>query len=160
MTEEKLFSLDEAQGEFAKSIYNGIWGLLDKSNRSVDDDEIMLLSAFASLYHWKQYGSSVHFQRGYWMISRVYQALGEADLAISWAQKCLAITEIQSSEMADFDLAFAQEGLARAFALGGELEKAEIHYQQAIKLGEEIQDPEDKKIFLGDLHNGDWYGLI
>lgn len=159
MTEEKLYSLDESQREFAKSIYNGIWGLLEKPDRSANENEIMLLSAFASLYHWKQFGSSVHFQRGYWMISRVYQALGDANQALYWAKKCQAITDNQSSDMEDFDLAFAQEGLARAYALSEDLEKAKEHYQKAVNLGEAIQGPEDKKIFQGDLNSGGWFGL-
>jgi len=156
MNDEKKFSLEEAQVVFAKSISNGIWGLLEKTSRSAHDDEILLLSAFASLYHWRQFGSHVHFQRGYWMISKVYHVLGHPDQALLWAKKCQAITDDQSSDMEDFDLAYAQEGLARAYALNGDLDQAEFHYQKARSLGEAIADLEDKKIFLDDLQANDW----
>jgi tetratricopeptide (TPR) repeat protein len=160
MTEDKKITLQEAHEKFAKSTFNSIWGLLDKGDRSASEDEDMLLSAFASLYHWKQIGTDVHLQRGYWMVSKVYHTHGDADKALSWAIKCSEITEKSAGEMKDFDLAYAQEGLARAYLLTGDLEKAKIHYKSAVKLGEKIKDPEDKRIFDGDIQAGNWEELF
>ena len=157
MTEK--YSLEEAHQKFAKTIFNGIWSLLEKPDRSPAEDEEMLMRAFASAYHWKQFGTEVHFQRGYWMISKVYQALGKADPALEWAHKCAEITKSHSSVMEDFDLAFSQEALARSYALAGNHEQAAVHYQRAAKLGAQIKDPEDQEIFLGDFKGGDWYGF-
>ncbi|NQS91289.1 MAG: hypothetical protein HQ574_02685 [Chloroflexi bacterium] len=75
------------------------------------------------------------------MLSRVYIALGK------------------SEEMEDFDLAFAQEGLARAYALTGKLGLAKIHLSKPTLLGKQIEDPEDRQIFEEDLNGGDWYQL-
>ncbi len=61
--------------------------------------------------------------------------------------------------MAEFDLAFAQEALARAYALAGDQDLAREHLKVVEKLGRAIQDKEDQKIFLGDLNSGDWYGI-
>jgi len=91
------------------------------------------------------------------MISKVYNTLGEADHALTWANKCSEVTAKNLSDMKDFDLAYAQESLARAYALFSNHKKAEKHYKQAADLGEKIQDPEDQKIFLGDQKSGDWY---
>lgn len=62
-------------------------------------------------------------------------------------------------EMADFDLAFAQEVLARAYALAGEIQLAREHLKAAEELGHAVQDNEDQRIFLEDLNSGDWYGI-
>ncbi len=62
--------------------------------------------------------------------------------------------------MADFDHTFAQEGLARVFALSGNLEKAEIHHKRAAELGQLIKGPEDKQIFLNDFEGGEWFGIV
>jgi len=159
MSEDNQTALRETQLKFAKSIFNGIWDLLEKTDRTPLEDEDLLIGAFASLYHWKQVGTAVNFQRGYWMISRVYQTLGEKSQALAWALKCQAATEENLAEMEDFDLAFAQEGLARAYALNGDLKKAQEHYLLAAELGEQIKDPEDKEIFLRDLQGGDWFQL-
>lgn len=155
---EKI-TLDEAQEKFAKSCWNAIWPLLDKTDRTPSEDEELLLYAFTSLYHWKQIGTVVNLQRGYWMISKVYQVLGKAEPAQAWAEKCARVTSDFPTAMKDFDLAYAEEALARSYALAGKLEPAREHHRQAVKLGKQIKDPEDKKVFLGDFEGGDWFGL-
>jgi tetratricopeptide (TPR) repeat protein len=159
MNDETRFTLSQAHLEFAKSIYNSIWELLEKEDRSQEEDQEMLLAAYASLYHWTKVGTAVHHQRGSWMISRVHQSLGEAELSLAWAYRCLEISETHSSVMEDFDLAYAQEALARAYALAGDQEKALHHWQKAASLGERIEDKEDKEIFEGDFQGGNWYQL-
>jgi hypothetical protein len=159
MSTEKVTPDPALQLYYAKSIFNGIWDLLEKADRSPAEDEQMLLRAFASLYHWTQVGTALHIQRGYWMISRVYQTLRDAHQALEWAKKCQVITDQNMTDMEDFDLAFAQEGLARAFALNAVLDQARVHYQKAVELGKAIQDPEDRKHFQNDLKGGEWYQL-
>ena len=160
MTEEKLLSLKKAQIEFAKITNNQVWGLLDKANRTPAEDEEMLLTAYASLYHWSKAGTAVNIQRGYWMLGKVYISLGKSKPALEASIRCKDLSDNNPDEMNDFDLAFAQELLARAYALSGDLKEAEKQYKLAVDLGEKIQDPEDQKIFLGDLHGGDWFQLI
>ncbi len=159
MNKEKRITLPEAQEQFAKSIYNRIWGLLEKKDRTPSGDEDLLLSAYASLYHWKIIGTVINLQRGYWMLSRVYQTLNQVEQALEWALKCQEITEENSAEMEDFDLAFAREGLARAFALAGDLDQARENYDLAAELGKIIKDPEDQQVFMKDFNSGNWYEL-
>jgi tetratricopeptide (TPR) repeat protein len=159
MSDEKRFTLSQAHQKFAKSTFNSIWELLEKEDRSQEEDQEMLLAAYASLYHWTKVGTAIHYQRGSWMISKVHQSLGEAEPSLAWAFRCLEISETHSSEMEDFDLAYAQEALARAYALAGDQEKALYHWQQAANLGERIKDPEDKEIFEGDFRGGNWHQL-
>ncbi len=159
MSEEKKYTLDQAQLEFAKKSFNSIWSLLENPQRTQDEEREMLLAAFTSLYHWRKAGTAVHEQRGSWMISRVYQTLGNPEGALEWAQRCLEISEDFPSEMEDFDLAYAQEALARAYALSGNQEKAQEHWTQASNLGKQIKDPDDQRIFLEDFKSGPWYHL-
>jgi len=159
VSKDQLYTLSEAHQHFAKSSFNRVWELLENKARSPEEDQEMLLAAHASLYHWTKAGTAVHYQRGSWMISRVHQALREPEPCLAWALQCLEITEDHPSDMEDFDLAYAQEGLARAYALAGDQEKALRHWQQAAELGEKITDPEDRKIFLADFKAGNWYQL-
>ena len=159
MDKAKKFTLEEAQKEFAKSTNHRVWDLLEKPDRSPVEDEEMLLAAMTSLYHWKQVGTAVHDQRGRWILSRVFIGLGKSQAALEQAEKCVAVTQSFPDEMKDFDLAFAQEGLARAYAMVGDLDKATKHHQFASKLGEGIKNPEDKEIFMADLQGGNWFGL-
>ena len=117
----------------------------------------MLLAAHTSLYHWLQIGTAVNAQRGHWLLLRVYILLGLSQNAVEHALRCQEITENKPEEMQDYDLAFAQETLARAYALVGDKVKAQEYLELAEKLGQAIQDKEDKDIFTGDLNSGDWY---
>ncbi len=153
-------SLQEAHLKFAKSTNNRVWELLEKTGRTPSEDQEMLLAAQASLYHWLNAGTAVHAQRGCWILSRVYITLNRAEPALEWALKCQEITENSLSEMEDFDLAYAQESIARAYAQAGDQEQAEKHYALAAKLGKNIADPEDQQIFMNDLKGGDWYDLF
>ena len=159
MSEEKNESLKEKHLQFAKSTNNRVWELLEKNRRSPAEDQEMILSAFASLYHWMNAGTAVNTQRAYWMLSSVYQVLNKSEDALDWALKCQVITERYTHKIEDFDLAFAQEGLARAYALSGDHKRAKRHYDQAVSFGELIQDPEDKLTFENDLQDGNWFKL-
>lgn len=159
MNPKPNYTLLEARQELAKRSNQQFWELLETSDRTSTEDEDLLLAAYASLYLWKAVGTAAHTQRGYWLVARAFISLQQADDAIIWAEKCLKITEEYPEEMEDFDLAYAEESLARAYALAGMIDQAQRHRAEAETLGEQIKDEEDRKIFWGDFQAGDWYQL-
>jgi len=159
MSDEKTFTESEAHLYFAKQ-YNGkTWELLDKPDRTSEENEMMLDYAHASLAHWRVAGTAVHHQRGEWMIARVYTVLGNGEQAHRHARRVADLTESHRSELSDFDFAFAYEGLARAYALNGEKVEAKKIIGMAQKAGEAIADKEDRDIFFADFNGGAWYGV-
>lgn len=159
MDDEKLYTLAEAHGEFARQLNGEVWELLDTTDRSTVDDERMLYAAWASAYHWLQAGTAVHQQRAEWLLARVYTVLGNAPEAMEHARRCLELTETSSSEMAPFDLAYACEAVARANALAHDEHEAIRYLELAREAGTRITSAEDRQIFEGDLNSGDWYGI-
>jgi tetratricopeptide (TPR) repeat protein len=159
MGDEERFSEEEAQRHFAVKLNNQVWELLEKPDRSRQDDELMLLAAHASYYHWLQVGTAVHQQRGEWLIARVYTTLGDAPAALRHAARCLKLTQEYAGVMADFDVAFAYESVARANAAAGNLEKAMHYAQLAEQAGQAIVDEDDRRIFLDDFYGGEWNGV-
>lgn len=159
MSEDEKYTLQEAHEKFAKAFNSRVWELLGKTDRSQAEDEELLMALYASLYHWRQVGTAVHEQRGQWLFARVFAALGEPLKALEHARTCLEITQSEPSEMQDFDIAYAHEGMARAYAQTGEVHLAREHYEQAKAAGEAIEDPEDREIFFGDLNAGNWHGV-
>jgi hypothetical protein len=159
MTEEKTFNEAEAHRHFAIKFNGMTWDLLDKAERTREDDERMVLSAFASLRHWMEAGAGVHRQRGEWMIARVYSVLGTTERALYHANRCLELTEQYADEMEDFDRAYAHEAVARANAIAGNRDEARRYIALAQEAGEAIADGQSKEIFAGDLAGGDWAGL-
>jgi tetratricopeptide (TPR) repeat protein len=160
MDSEKLLTLDQAHDKFAKSLNGKTWDLLGKEDRTREEDELMVLSASASLYHWLQIGTAVHAQRGEWLLAHVYTMLRKNHPALEHALSCEELTIENRSEMKDFDLAYAEEGLARAYALQGDSEKAMQYYRLAEEKGAKIADPEDKEIFDGDFKSEPWFGMV
>jgi hypothetical protein len=129
-----------------RSTYFGVWELLEKPQRTPEEDDTMLNAAHASRYHWQQVGTPINLVRGEWQISRVYATLQRAEPALYHAQRCLTICLAHA--IGDFDLAFAYEALARASAISGDWERLRHFRQLAEQAGEAITDDDDKEIFL------------
>ena len=159
MNESKTYSLEEAHLYFAKMLNGKVWELLQKPDRSKQEDELMTYSAYASGFHWLMAGTGMHHQRAEWLIAHVYTELGETESALRHATRCYELTKEFEDLMKDFDRAYAYECLARANALAGNREEAVKYIQLAEKSGQVIENDEDKGIFLGDFNGGNWHGM-
>ena len=156
MSEEKTYTESEADLYFAKRFNGKTWELLEKQDRTKQEDELMIHSAHASCCHWLAAGTGLHHQRGEWLIARVYSVLGSAEAALRHANRCLELTRQHASLMADFDWAFAYEGVARAHAVAGHRDEAIKHIELAHKAGEAIKEDQDRKIFFAEFDGGNW----
>lgn len=154
-------SFDEttAHKHFAPRLNVECWNLLEKDNRTEDENRRMLMVAFASCYHWLSAGNDLNQQRGEWLIARTYAALGEADNCLKHALRCMEWTVKADESYQDFDIAYAHEMLARGYALTGQTEKATSSLAKAKELGNAIAGEEDRKYFFNDLAWGEWPGL-
>jgi hypothetical protein len=133
------------------------WALLGKENRDKVDNSRMIAYAKASLYHWQRSPEfkPVNEQQGEWMISHVYAVLENGDQSLYHAQKCWSITH--QLNLAGFDLAYANEALARAYAALSDSEKMNQFFLKAKSTGVNIEDKKDRELFLSDLHLGPWF---
>lgn len=147
LSEEKK----EMHRKIAINLFNHTWNLLDKEKRSIEENDEMIHAAHASRYHWGLIGEPINFERGEWQISRVYAVLGKAESAKYHAQRCLDICK--ENKIGDFDIAFAYEGLARAFALSKDKNQYEKYLQLAKEAGAKIAKKEDKEYFFSELNN-------
>ena len=141
--------LRELHEEFAKSAFNLTWDLLNKEDRTEQDEARMVHAAHASRFHWAEVGTPLHWLRGEWQISRVYSVLGRPGAAIRHAQSSLDLC--QANGIGDFDLAFAYEALARAYAIAGDTAKSQAYLRQAEQAGEEIDDEGNREYVAGEL---------
>src|SRR3990170_2975744 len=87
----------------AVDLFNFAWTLLDKQDRTADEDDTMVHAAHASRFHWGQVGTQVNLARGEWQVSRVYAVLGRAEPALWHARRCLE--HCRGAGGGDFDLA-------------------------------------------------------
>ena len=149
MTVQEPAPEPEWHRKMAVSLFNLVWDLLDKSERTTEEDDKMVHAAHASRYHWGEIGTPLELERGEWQISRVYAVLGRPEAALHHAHRCLAICE--ANRIGDFDLAFAYEGLARAYAAAGQFDKSLEYIRLGEQAGEQIEDEGNRKYFFDEL---------
>ena len=115
--------------EWAVRLFNETWDLIEKEDRTLDEDSQMLEKTYASLYHWRQCGTALNVARGHWQISRVHAIIGNGDPSLFHANQSLSICN--ENDIGDFDLAFAFEAMARANAVLGDKEQSNVSIAKA-----------------------------
>jgi hypothetical protein len=134
----------DEQRALAIQLYNTTWDLIDKPDRTRDDDDELLHRAHASRYHWGEVGTAANRARGEWICSRVYTVLGRAEPALHHARRCLELVESHPADMEEWDLPAAYEALARAHSLAGELEEARRYVELGRQATSRIEDANDR----------------
>jgi hypothetical protein len=148
--------------KMAKGCFNQTWDLIDKKDRTKEEETQMVHTAHASRYHWAALvsngkGTPLNLQRGEWQIARVYTILERAEPALYHANICLELTK--EHNIGDFDLGFAYEAMARASALAKNKDDFKKYYKLAQEAGEKIAKKDDKDYFFEDLEGGKWFGM-
>ena len=131
-------------------LFNQTWALMDKPDRTVEEDDAMLHMAHASAHHWRAEGAGAtanNLARSEWQVSRVYTVLGRAEPAGHHARRCLEIC--QANGIGDWDLAYAYEALARAASVAGDAAAAAGYVEQARAV--DIAEDEDRDLVRDDL---------
>jgi len=141
----------------AVQLFNATWDLIEKKDRSTDENLKMLHMAHASRYHWGEIGTPLEFNRGEWQISRVYCLLNHGESALFHGKN--ALRYCLDHQIGDFDLAFAYETIARASAVLGDEVKVKYYIEKAVEASKSIEKPEDLNYFMSELENVPGYFL-
>ena len=135
----------------AVAAFNSTWDILEVGDdeRSADATEEMVRRAYAAAYHWQRAEgyTTVNEARSLWMLSRVWRASGNGDMALHYAQRCWAVTE--ESNLIDFDLAYACDAMARALAMTGRSSEAFQWWERAMAV--EVKNDGDRQQLLSDI---------
>jgi len=135
--------------KLAADLFNEVWSLLEKRNRTSEEDDRMIHAAHASRFHWQDIGSPREWSIGEWQISRVYAVLRRAEPAIYHGQR--ALNWARDHSIGPFFIAYGYEALARAYAVAGDIDSAKKHIAEARKTATSIPDPADQKHLEDDL---------
>jgi hypothetical protein len=137
---------DATHRQLGVDLYNHVWMLLQKRERTRAETDEMIHTAHASRYHWSRVGTNANFARGEWLCSRVYATLGYGEAAARHAERCLALVQENGEGFEDWDLAAAYEALARAHAVLGHDGEARRYAALAAEQAARIEDEEDREI--------------
>jgi hypothetical protein len=149
MTKAPDFDTQAAHAYFSVQCFNSAWRLIDKPERTSEEDDEMLRLSQASLWHWTQRTdcSGRNLSVGYWQLSRICALLRQQQNAERYGRLALAHGEGEGP----FYSGYAYEALARAEAVAGNRDKVEEYLAAARRLAEQVSDPEEQKVLLDDL---------
>ena len=139
----------DVQRSLAADLFNYCWDLIEKEDRSDRETDLMIDAAHASRFFWEAVGEPVNHARGEWQISRAYAVAGRPEPSLHHAKRSLEICE--ANGIGDFDLAYAHEAMARAYAVAGEGSKSAEWAEKARRVLPEIADEDDRVQLLEDL---------
>jgi Tfp pilus assembly protein PilV len=137
--------MDERQA--AVDLFNAVWRQMERTDRTPDEDAAMVHMAHASVHHWAQAGTEVNLARGEWQVSRVYTVIGRGEPALWHAQRCLDLCT--RHDLDDWDLAYAHEAMARAYAVLCDAAACARHIALAREV--EIAEDDDRELVEKDL---------
>ena len=140
----------EEQRALGAELFNRAYALMEKADRTPDEDTEMLHCAHASAYHWAQVGSPANRSRSEWQCSRVYAVLGWVEPALHHARRCHEIVEAHPGEMEDWDLPAAYEALARAHMVAGDVAETQKWAELGRAATARIVDGEDRAVIEAD----------
>jgi hypothetical protein len=138
-----------AHRAFAKAAFNAAWDLIEKSDRTQDDDRRMLTLTFAARWHWGEVGTPENVAVSDWQVAHVASLLGETRLAQSYATA--AYDAARAQEMPDWLRASTAEGMARAHATAGDRAAYDRYAAEARELVATLDEEEDRELILGQL---------
>jgi hypothetical protein len=143
------FDVAAAHKYFSANCFNKAWDLIEKKNRTAEEDRLMVALNQTSIYHWLQRDdcTSENLSVGYWQASRIQALLSNAAEATYFAEVCF----FYSGALAPFYLGYAHEALARAHKLAGRAVDAKRHLAIALGLAANIGKKGDRDLLAADL---------
>jgi len=135
----------------AARLFSDVWRLMEMEDRSPDEDVLMVHQAHASLYHWLSAPGTGPAQvvRGEWLCSRVYAVLRRAEPALFHARRALEVCRRHG--IADWDLGYVYEALARAAAVAGDVAAGRKLLETAYAALSGIAGADDRELLMDDL---------
>ena len=143
------FDLAAAHKYFAADCFNKAWDLIERTERTPEDDRLMVALNQASLFHWLNRAdcTSENLSVGFWQASRIQALLGRTDEARRQAETCLSY----SHSLEPFYVGYAYEALARAEFMAGSSVKGNEHLQNARRHAASVENKDHQAMLLKDL---------
>lgn len=149
--EEEPFDPASVHRVFSSDAFNSAWELIEKEQRTEDEDEEMISLAHASAWHWTRRHDvrPKNLAISAWQLSRVYAEAGRFEEADRYARRSLAIC--QQDEVGPVFTGYAYEALARLAKATGELDTRDEWLALARAEAEKVGDKLDRNQLLSDL---------
>lgn len=135
--------------KYGATLFNRSWELIERADRTADEDAEMLLAAATSRWHWGQIGGPEEITGGDWQVAHVSSLLGFGDLARFFAERNLRVATDEQWD--GWRLASAHEGMARACSAAGDVDGRERHLARAQEALDREPDDENRQVIAEQL---------
>lgn len=151
MSSAPTFDATAAHRWYSATFFNQTWDLIDKADRSADENQQMVELCLASIAHWRlrEDCKPVNLSIGYWLAARVHSLIGRADEALRYAWLSLE----KGREQGAFFEGYAHEAIARAARLSGNETLKREHLDRAQTFLAQIDDEQSCEALRADLES-------
>jgi hypothetical protein len=135
----------------ADELFQYTWSLIERTDRTPDEDADMVNAAHAGRWHWARAEGREpsHLAIAEWQISHVYAIVGRAEPSTHHAQTSLRFC--REHQLGDYLLAYAYEALARAAAVAGDDIECEKWLEQGWTAAQQVSDAATRERLEADL---------
>jgi hypothetical protein len=130
---------------FAVECNNRSWTLIERPERTADEDDELLLRAHAAAFHWQAIGTEEQRALADLLLAHTHALIGRPDFASRYAGRAYGFFSAERRE--PWQRAFAEAAMAHAAAVSGRTLEHAAHYQRAGEIGASL-GKEDREIFL------------
>lgn len=151
MKNKTKFEATEAHRYFSAECFNKAWGFIEKKKRTSRENNEMIATSFASLWHWMQRHDCKpeNLSVAYWQLSRVFALANEPENSLKYAK--LSLANSKRKDVSPFYLAYAYEALARAEMKAKNNDRMNQYLKKALAVSQKIMNKEHKGWLLNDL---------
>lgn len=140
--------IQKANKWFAIECNNGAWELASKPDLTTEQKHELLLTAYASVYHWSKVGEPVNVARGEMLLAHVHAIRDEGDIAMRYANSIRSYYEANAGD--PWEWGFVHLELGFAFAILGDKDSAADEFAKVRELIATM-DKEDAEIVEDEL---------
>lgn len=135
----------------AAGYFNAAWDLIDRTDRTPEQDRDMLTLAFASRQHWIEAGGTAqNLAVADWQVAHTASLAGLAGVALVFARAAVERAE-SADDVPTWLLASVHEGLARAHAAAGDGASYEQEAQRCRDLLAQVDGDGDRALVQSQL---------
>lgn len=145
------FDLAQAHRYFAANCFNDTWSQIEKPDRTPAEDDAMVLTAAASLWHWMQRHDCTdeNLSIGHWLLSRTLALAEQGEASMRHGLRALEL----AAESSGFYVGYGHEAVARAAVVLNDEATFHTHLQKAQRCLGEVADPSEREMLEQDLQN-------
>ncbi|MCO6045454.1 hypothetical protein NG895_16205 [Aeoliella sp. ICT_H6.2] len=151
MSDSPPFDLVQAHRYFSASCFNRTWAQIENADRTPAEDDAMVLTAAASLWHWTQRPDCTdeNLSIGHWLLSRTLALAGQGEASMRHGLRSLEL----AAESSSFYIGYGHEAVARAALVLSDETSFRAHLREAEACLTQIAEPSERELLEPDLQN-------